>query len=143
MNFFGTLSRWLVLAAFAWLVTGCAAFTTRDTGLDKLFPRKAEQALSAGIQQYEDGELKTAQKSLQDALSLGLTFNADKVTAHKHLAFIYCSSNQERQCRDEFRRAFDLDPGFKLERAEIGHPLWGPVYTGVRAELLSRGKIKP
>lgn len=142
MNLSGSLSRWLILATFVSLAAGCASIA-RDTGLEKLFPRKAEQALSAGIQQYEDGELKTAQKSLQDALNLGLTFNADKVSAHKHLAFIYCSLNQEKQCRDEFRRAFDVDPGFKLERAEIGHPLWGPVYTGVRAELLSRGKIKP
>lgn len=136
-------TRWLVLATLVLLTAGCSSLFSRDTGIDKLSLRKAEQALNTGIQQYEDGELKAAQKNLQDALSLGLTFDSDKAAAHKHLAFIYCSSNQERQCRDEFRRAFDVDPGFKLERTEIGHPVWGPVYTGVRAELLSRGKIKP
>jgi len=136
-------TRWLVLATLVLLTAGCSSLFSRDTGIDKLSLRKAEQALNTGIQQYEDGELKAAQKNLQDALSLGLTFDSDKVAAHKYLAFIYCSSNQERQCRDEFRRAFDVDPGFKLERTEIGHPVWGPVYTGVRAELLSRGKIKP
>ncbi len=136
-------SRWLILATLVLFAAGCASKTARDTGIDKLSPRKAEQALNIGIQQYEDGELKAAQKNLQDALNLGLTFDSDKVAAHKHLAFIYCSSNQERQCRDEFRRAFDVDPSFKLGRTEIGHPLWGPVYTGIRAELLSRGKIKP
>ena len=136
-------SRWIVLAAMVLLTTGCATKTARDVGLDKLSPRKAEQALSTGIHQYDDGELKAAQKNLQDALSLGLTFDSDKVAAHKHLAFIYCSSNQERLCRDEFRRAFEIDAGFKLERTEIGHPVWGPIYTGVRADLLSKGKIKP
>lgn len=136
-------SRWIVFAAIFLLMAGCASKTSRDVGLDKLSLRKAEQALSAGIKQYDDGELKAAQKNLQEALNLGLTFDSDKVAAHKHLAFIYCSSNQERQCRDEFRRAFEVDSGFKLERAEIGHPVWGPVYTGVRADLLSRGKIKP
>lgn len=135
-------SRWFFVVTFALLTAGCASQTARDIGLDKL-ARKAEQALNTGIQQYEDGELKAAQKNLQDALNLGLTFDADKVSAHKHLAFIFCSLNQERQCRDEFRRAFDVDPNFKLERTEIGHPLWGPVYNGIRAELLSRGKIKP
>ena len=135
-------SRWFFVAALVLLTVGCASQTARDIGLDKL-ARKAEQALNTGIQQYEDGELKAAQKNLQDALNLGLTFDADKVSAHKHLAFIFCSLNQERQCRDEFRRAFDVDPSFKLERTEIGHPLWGPVYNGIRAELLSRGKIKP
>ena len=136
-------SRWIVIAAIFLLMAGCASKTSRDVGLDKLSLRKAEQALSAGIKQYDDGELKAAQKNLQEALNLGLTFDSDKVAAHKHLAFIYCSSNQERQCRDEFRRAFEVDASFKLERTEIGHPLWGPVYTGVRADLLSRGKIKP
>ena len=137
------LSRWIVMVSIFLLMAGCASKTSRDIGIDKLSLRKAEQALSTGIKQYDDGELKAAQKNLQEALSLGLTFDSDKVAAHKHLAFIYCSSNQERQCRDEFRRAFEVDSSFKLERTEIGHPLWGPVYTGVRADLLSRGKIKP
>lgn len=137
------LSRSILLVALFLLLTGCASKTSRDIGIDKLSLRKAEQALSTGIKQYDDGELKAAQKNLQDALSLGLTFDSDKVAAHKHLAFIYCSSNQERLCREEFRRAFEVDSSFKLERTEIGHPLWGPVYTGVRADLLSRGKIKP
>ena len=133
---------WLLLAT-ALLLTGCASQTARDIGIDKLAPRKAEQTLSSGVRQYEDGELNSAQKSLQDALTLGLAFDNDKVTAHKYLAFIHCASNQEKLCREAFRRAFEVDPAFKLERAEIGHPLWGPVYNSLRAELLAKGKIRP
>ncbi len=136
------LFAWLILAC-AFLVAGCASQTSREMGIDKLAPRKAEQSLNKGVQQYEDGDLKTALKSFQEALNLGLAFDSDKVSAHKYLAFIYCASNQEKQCRDEFRRAFDIDPSFKLDRTEIGHPLWGPVFNSVRAELLSKGKIKP
>jgi len=136
------LLSWLMLAC-ALLVAGCASQASRDIGIDKLAPRKAEQSLNKGVLQYEDGDLKAAHKSLQEALSLGLTFDSEKVSAHKYLAFIYCASNQEKQCRDEFRRAFEIDPSFKLDRTEIGHPLWGPVFNGVRAELLSKGKIKP
>ena len=73
----------------------------------------------------------------------GLAFDSEKVTAYKYLAFIHCASNQEKLCRDDFRRAFEVDPAFKLDRTEIGHPLWGPVYNSVRAELLSKGKIRP
>ena len=137
------LSRWLILAAAILLVTGCASQTARDIGIDKLAPRKAEQTLNTGVHQYEDGNLSAAQKSLQEALHLGLTFNSDQVAAHKYLAFIYCSSNQEKQCREEFRRAFEIDPNFKLAPTEVGHPVWGPIYHGVRVELISRGKIKP
>jgi len=125
------------------LISACASQASRDIGFDKLAPRKAEQALNNGVRLYEDGELKTAQKNLQEALNLGLTFDSEKVSAHKYLAFIYCASNQERQCRDEFRRAFEIDQEFKLDRTEIGHPLWGPVYNSVRADLLSKGRIKP
>jgi Tfp pilus assembly protein PilF len=134
--------RYLLLASVL-LLAACATQTSRDLGLDKLAPRKAEQALNNGVRLYEDGEYKAAQKNLQEALNLGLSFDAEKVSAHKYLAFIYCSSNQEKACRDEFRRAFEIDPGFKLERTEIGHPLWGPVFNGVRAELLAKGRIKP
>lgn len=133
---------WLMLAS-TFLVTGCASQISRDIGIDKLAPRKAEQALNSGVRQYEDGELNSAQKSLQEALTLGLAFDSEKVTAHKYLAFIYCASNQDKSCRDEFRRAFEVDPAFKLDRTEIGHPLWGPVYNGVRADLLAKGKIRP
>ena len=136
------LLGWLILAC-TFLVAGCASQTSRDIGIDKLAPRKAEQALNKGVLQYEDGDLKAALKSFQEALSLGLTFDSDKVSAHKYQSFIYCVSNQDRQCRDEFRRAFEIDPEFKLGRTEIGHPLWGPVYNSVRAELVSKGKIKP
>ena len=133
---------WLIVAG-VFLVTGCASQTSRDLGIDKLAPRKAEQSLNSGVLLYEDGDLKAAQKNIQEALKLGLTFDSEKVSAHKYLAFISCASNQERQCRDEFRRAFEINPDFKLDRTELGHPLWGPVYNSVRAELLAKGKIKP
>lgn len=138
------LFRGLILvAAVTLLATGCASQTAREIGIDKLSMRQAEKSLNKGIRQYEDGDLKAAQKSMLDALNLGLTFDSDKVLAHKYLAFIYCSSNQEKLCREAFRHAFELDPSFKLAPTEIGNPLWGPVYNGVRAELASLGKIKP
>lgn len=132
-----TLAR-IVVAVFVVFLGGCASQTARDIGFDKLAVRKAEQALSNGIHQYEDGDLKAAQKNLNDALALGLTFNSDKATAYKYLAFIYCSTGMERQCKDEFRRAFEIDPGFKLEPTEMGHPLWGPVYNSVKHEMAGR-----
>jgi Tfp pilus assembly protein PilF len=134
--------RWTVLLTATLLIAGCASQTARDIGFDKLAPRKAEKLLSTGIQQYEDGNYKTAIKSLNDALDAGLTFQTDKVTARKYLAFIYCSSGQERACRDEFRRVFELDPQFALDPTEEGHPIWGPIYNGVKAEMAARGRAR-
>jgi Tfp pilus assembly protein PilF len=112
-------------------------------GLDKLSPRKAEHELSTGIRSYEDGNYKAAAKSLQTALDEGLTFKSDQVMAHKYLAFIHCASEREKTCREEFKKALELDPKFELNTAESGHPIWGPAFRSVRAEMQaakSKGK---
>jgi len=89
-------------------------------------------ALSAGLKQYEDGDYTESAKNLQGAIDLGLP-DKQRANAHKHLAFIHCSSNRERQCRDEFRRALAVDPALDLAPAEAGHPVWGPIFRSVRA----------
>lgn len=129
-------SRLLILISTLLLLlgTGCSSGPVRDVGLDKLSPRKAEQELSTGIKNYEDGNYKTAAKSLLSALESGLTFDSDTVQAHKYLAFIHCLSNREKQCRDEFRKALEKDNKFDLGPAEAGHPIWGPVFRAVKAE---------
>jgi Tfp pilus assembly protein PilF len=129
-------SRLLILisALLMLLGSGCSSGPARDVGLDKLSPRKAEQELSTGIMNYEDGNYKAAAKSLHSALDSGLTFDSDAARAHKYLAFIHCLSNREKQCRDEFRKALEKDNKFDLDPAEAGHPIWGPVFRAVKAE---------
>jgi Tfp pilus assembly protein PilF len=129
-------SRLLILISATLLLfgTGCSSRPVRNIGLDRLSPRKAEQELLTGIHNYEDGNYKTAAKSLQNALDLGLTFDNDAMRAHKYLAFIHCLSNREKQCHDEFRKALDMDSNFDLELAEAGHPIWGPAFRTVKDE---------
>jgi len=124
----------LISALLMLLGSGCSSGPVRDVGLDKLSPRKAEQELSVGLTNYEDGNYKAAAKSLQSALNSGLTFDSDAARAHKYLAFIHCLSNREKPCRDEFRKALDKDNQFDLEPAEAGHPIWGPIFRAVKAE---------
>jgi Tfp pilus assembly protein PilF len=129
-------SRLLILISVLLMLlgAGCSSGPVRDVGLDKLSPRKAEQELSIGIMNYEDGNYKAAAKSLQSALDSGLTFDSDAARAHKYLAFTHCLSNREKQCRDEFRKALEKDNKFDLDPAEAGHPIWGPVFRAVKAE---------
>lgn len=129
-------SRLLILisALLLLLGSGCSSGPVRDIGLDKLSPRKAEQELSTGLINYENGNYKAAAKSLQSALDSGLTFDSDAARAHKYLAFIHCLSNREKQCREEFRKALEKDNNFDLDPAEAGHPIWGPVFRAVKAE---------
>lgn len=88
-------------------------------------------AFSVGLKQYEAGEYTESAKNLQGALTLGLP-DKQRADAHKHLAFIHCASNRERQCRDEFRKALAVDPALELKPAEAGHPVWGPIFQSLK-----------
>jgi hypothetical protein len=105
---------------------------------DKLPPRKAEQELAAGIGAYEDGDYKAAPRLLQSALDAGLMSTPDKVAAHKYLAFMHCAQRRDKLCREEFRKALELDPKFELDPAEDGHPVWGPVFKSTKAEMAKK-----
>lgn len=128
----------LVLAAI--LLAGCASAPMRELGLAKYAPRQAERELAAGIGSYENGNYNKAAKQLQSALDAGLTFKSDKVSAHKYLAFIYCTSERIKQCREEFKNILEIDPKFELSTAEAGHPIWGPVFSALKAEQAAPAK---
>lgn len=134
-DLFSTFRAIVLASCGALLMTACSSTFVRDTGLDKLAPRKAEQELSTGIRAYEDGNYKNALKHLQGALDEGLILNSDKVTAHKYLAFVHCAHGRETQCRQEFRNLLEIDPKFELGPSEVGHPAWGPAFKSVKAEM--------
>jgi Tfp pilus assembly protein PilF len=127
-----TMKHICALLCAALLMSACAAPVVRDAGLDKLAPRRAEQDLSSGIRAYEDGDYANSARLLQYALSEGLLLDSDKVAAHKYLAFIHCAQSRKDACRNEFRKALVLDPGFELTPAESGHPSWGPVFKSLK-----------
>jgi hypothetical protein len=99
---------------------------------------KAKESLAAGKQQYQDGQYEDAQKSLNEALTHGLLSKSEQSSARKYLAFMFCVTNRKSQCEDEFRKAMEIDPGFDLAPAEAGHPIWGPVYKNVRAQMTAQ-----
>ena len=103
---------------------------------------KGEQELARAIKSYEEGAYKNAARQFQTALDFGLDAKADQAAAHKYLAFIVCVSGREKSCRDEFRKALDADPGFELGPAEVGHPIWGPVFRSVKADAAVKAKPK-
>jgi Tfp pilus assembly protein PilF len=122
-------------ASFAALLVvalaGCAQLQAQLQGV--LSQSKGAAALKEGIRQYDDGQHAAAAKSLQSALELGLN-DRERADAHKHLAFIHCSIGRTAPCRDEFRNALAAEPNLALAPAEAGHPVWGPVFAGVKGE---------
>ena len=110
-------------------VSACAPLPTAvPTGLMDVAERPAERALLAGIRAYDDGQYADAERQLALSLQLNLPSAKDRAAAHKHLAFIYCTSQRVAECEAAFRAARLADPAFALSRSEAGHPLWGPVY---------------
>ena len=115
------------------LVAACAPLPPAPDGLLDVAERPAEKALLAGMRAYDDAQYARAEEQLQLALKNGLSSPRDRAAAHKHLAFIYCTSQRAGACEASFRAARESDPAFALSRGEAGHPMWGPVYQRVAA----------
>ena len=120
----------IVLATLS--LAGCVVPPPAAPGLMDVAERPAEKALLAGMRAYDDAQYPVAERQLVQALKDGLASPRDRAAAHKHLAFIYCTSTRMKACEDEFRAALADDPNFALSKSEAGHPQWGPVYQRVR-----------
>ena len=124
----------LLAAAFLALTSalaGCVLPPPAPPGLIDVAERPAEKALLAGMRAYDDAQYPQAEKLLNQALKDGLGSPRDRAVAHKHLAFIYCTSERTLACEAEFRAARLDDPAFTLSKSEAGHPQWGPVWRKV------------
>jgi Tfp pilus assembly protein PilF len=121
----------LVAVSAALLLCACSS-TGSDNGL---FATTAEQKLGAGIKNYEEGDYQSALATIRDAQEMGLDDKVSQVRAHKYVAFIHCVSGREKQCREEFKKALEINPSFELKPEEEGHPVWGPVFRGEKARL--------
>ena len=106
----------------------------------RLYEQPAERAFINGMRFYEDGQYERAELMFKRSLSEGLRDRNDVAAAHKHLAFIACAYDRPGDCEAAFRAAFLADPAFSLTDAEVGHPLWGPVYRRVAAERTASTK---
>ena len=115
--------------AFASALLGaCVQAPPAPAGLLDVSSRPAEHALLAGLRAYDDAQYDIAERRFRESLAIGLVSPRDRAEAHKRLAFIECAASHLAECEAEFRLARAADPGFVLDRAEAGHPVWGAVY---------------
>lgn len=98
-----------------------------------LYRKPAERLLIDGIRAYEEAAFERAEKALRSALAAGLADRRDRAAAHKYIAFVACAFERIGECEANFADAFAADPKFALTDAEIGHPVWGPVYRRIAA----------
>ena len=84
-------------------------------------------ALKDGIELYNKGSYNEAIKRLA-APEIALGTKADRLQALKYTAFSYCVTSRQTLGRQQFEKAFKLDPAFDLQAGEHGHPLWTPQF---------------
>jgi hypothetical protein len=113
---------------------GCQS-TPATSSIAQLYQRPAERALVDGIRLYDSGEFERSEAALHAAIAANLSDPRDVAFTYKYLAFIACAFNRGTECALDFTSAFKADPNFRLNDAEIGHPLWGPVYRRVAQAL--------
>lgn len=123
----------LILAAAAALQACQSAPTTAS--ITELYQRPAERSLIEGIRLYDSGEFERSEAALHAAINAKLSDRRDVAVSYKYLAFIACAFNRGTECALDFSSAFSANPEFRLSDAEIGHPLWGPVYRRVAQAL--------
>ena len=138
-------TRVLLACAAATLVAACATPPPSPppqstVSVARLYEQPAERAFLNAMRMYEEGQHERAETLFRRALSDGLRDPHDVAMANKHLAFIACAYNRPVDCEAAFRAAFAADPAFQLTDAEVGHPIWGPVYRRVAAE---QARVRP
>ncbi len=136
--------QWSGAAAlvFTMLLAGCVAPAPSGPTPDELAKierlDRANSSLNEGLKQYEAGNYDAAMKAFLVALDSGLLTQSQQLNARKHMAFMHCLSSRESNCKEEFEKAFVVDPKFDLASAEAGHPIWGPVFRTVKSEIEAR-----
>lgn len=143
------ISRRAIAASAGLILSGCALLEpprapppapTPSISIARLYEQPAERSFINGMRFYEDGQYERAEFMFKRALTEGLRDRNDVAVANKHLAFIACAYDRPAECESAFRAAFTADSNFRLTDAEVGHPLWGPVYRRVAAERAKASK---
>ena len=132
----------MLLGLSAVLLGGCANnHSCPDPSEVRLFRTPTEFSVNAGLKSYYDGDYAASINTLQSVVDDRAATKSEKLIAYKFLAFSHCITpsesreQRERMCRDSFRRAFLLNPEFKLSSAEAGHPIWGPIFSSVKSKI--------
>ena len=125
----------LFIPLIAALLASCAhQQATLPNGQPQLSSDDAKASYTQGVAEYDEGHYDIALAKLEAAIDSGRLKPAQVTDARKHMAFTYCITNREAECRAQFQYALQAAPDFDLSPGEIGHPLWGPVWRSIKGE---------
>ncbi|WCM90123.1 PEGA domain-containing protein [Acidovorax sp. NCPPB 3576] len=96
------------------------------------------QYLGQGIALFDAKDFQTAERAFQSALFAGLPDVQERASAHKYLAFIYCTNGEGKRCESEFDAAFAARPSFKIDGYELNNTPWRSAYFRSQARWATR-----
>ncbi len=113
---------------------------------EKPAPAKSETApvntgrqyLGQGIALFDAKDFQTAERAFQSALFAGLPDGQERASAHKYLAFIYCTNGEGKRCESEFDAAFAVRPSFRIDGYELNNTPWRGAYFRSQARWAAR-----
>jgi Tfp pilus assembly protein PilF len=118
---------------FGLTACGSTKLVSCSDGRDPIwFGSASQRMLENGTYSYGQGNYSVAMMRLQGVIDFPTAAIDEKVEAYKLMAFIHCISGREKMCSDSFKKAIQLDPKFELTPAEVGHPVWGPVFRSLK-----------
>lgn len=131
------LLRWA--AFYLWVGTHTAVASTDceeplSTDTRAADAASGRQLLGQGISLYESRKLDQAEKALQASLFAGLPDRREKATAHKYLAFVFCTNKEWARCDAAFDAALEARPSFALEEYELQSTPWRDAYLKAQAK---------
>lgn len=134
----------LLAIATALFLAGCAvpptstSVPTPEEATKQQRLERANNNINDGLKAYDAGGYDDAMRNFLLALDSGALTQPQQLNARKHMAFIYCVSNREANCREEFEKLLGIDARYELAPAEAGHPVWGPVFRNIKNEIEAR-----
>ncbi len=96
----------------------------------------AEQKLRETNELYDRGDYGRVISALTANRDVWNGTVAQRMQAHKLLAFSYCLTKRQAFCEQQFAAALRLDPQFELKLAERNHPQWGPAFDKAKGTVL-------
>ena len=130
-----SMARYVMVVLMLLGLVGCGStkLVTCEDGRDPLwFSSVSQRMLERGTMSYERGNYAGAMTQLQSVLDYPAATDAEKIESYKLLAFMHCVSGREKMCSDSFKKAIQLNANFELTPAEVGHPVWGPVFRATK-----------
>lgn len=94
-----------------------------------------QECFNQGKQFYTDRNYAESIKYLEMALSRKDLSKDNQIMTHKFMAFIYAIQKHPDKAKKSFRKAFEINKQFELDKSEYGNPAWTPLYDEIKKEF--------